>query len=70
MGSGMDLSTQSLPCPRRWPRKPRRPPCPKRPFVDAGGGKHSIGDFKGQYVPVQSVGDLVRALRRPNCRRW
>ena len=46
------LSTQSLPCPRRWPRKPRRPPCPKRPLLDASGGKHSIGDFKGKYVLV------------------
>jgi len=28
------------------------PPVPKTAFVDAQGGKHSIGDFKGRYVLV------------------
>ena len=30
----------------------KAPPVPKAVFVDATGGKHSIGDFKGKYVLV------------------
>ena len=30
----------------------KAPPVPKAVFVDAAGGKHSIGDFKGKYVLV------------------
>ena len=50
IGDGPVHAKPALPAPLTAETK--APPVPKAVFVDASGGKHSIGDFKGKYVLV------------------
>lgn len=50
IGTGAVNAGPAIPAPLTAETK--APPVPKAVFVDAAGGKHSIGDFKGKYVLV------------------
>jgi thiol-disulfide isomerase/thioredoxin len=50
IGQGPVHAKPAMPAPLAAETK--APAVPKSAFVDAGGGKHSIGDFKGRYVLV------------------